>query len=251
MNKTPQANIETPIVVTDQVPGPSNALHQVSTVTIDRNFPVKLQNKRVNVCFFNSICQVLYSMPLFRTYLEQMNLDQVRNDSRIERLQKLFTKMKDCDATRSVYTFDTVKKLKFRHYTPGQQYDAQEALSQILSICFPNNDNEHNMFRICSEVTLQCNVDRIGCGNNQKENTYAQILILQVQEFAQQTVNTIFDGHLLSEMPEGYKCELGTDGGCQKLNTCSISTTYQFADVLIIQLAIFDGVGRKVFPELV
>ena len=44
-----------------------------SSVTHDtqnRTFPVKLLNKGVNVCFFNSIIQALYSLPLFHTYLQ-------------------------------------------------------------------------------------------------------------------------------------------------------------------------------------
>ena len=37
--------------------------------TVTRRNPVKLENNCVNVCFFNSIVQILYSLPLFHNYL--------------------------------------------------------------------------------------------------------------------------------------------------------------------------------------
>ena len=35
----------------------------------DPNTPLGLRNEAVNVCFFNSVIQVLYSLPMFRNYI--------------------------------------------------------------------------------------------------------------------------------------------------------------------------------------
>ena len=41
-------------------------------VTRDPNIPLGLINQGENVCFFNSVIQVLYSLPIFRDYIRQL-----------------------------------------------------------------------------------------------------------------------------------------------------------------------------------
>ena len=76
------------------IPGTSNSVNASidhSTITDDIttiNFPVRLQNEGVNVCFFNAISQVLYSLPQFHLYLDQT---VVRNNT-VTALKNLFQK---------------------------------------------------------------------------------------------------------------------------------------------------------------
>ena len=62
----------------------------VTRHTVDSNFPVRLHNEGVNVCFFNSICQVLYSLPEFHTYLEQTPISHLV----VTELKNLFETMR-------------------------------------------------------------------------------------------------------------------------------------------------------------
>ena len=64
-----------------------------STLSTHKPFPIKLENKNANVCFFNSIVQVLYSLPLFHTYLEQTTITNVVVNS----LKNLFKSMKSAN----------------------------------------------------------------------------------------------------------------------------------------------------------
>ena len=58
-------------------------------------FPVTLQNEGVNVCFLNSIVQVLYSLIEFRTYVEQTN--STRN--MVSKLKNLLEEMERTNDT--------------------------------------------------------------------------------------------------------------------------------------------------------
>ena len=42
-----------------------------------------------------------------------------------------------------------------------------------------------------------------------------------------------------SEMPTDYKCDLGNNGGCGRINTCSKNVDIKLNDVLVIQLIIY------------
>ena len=120
--------------------------HPTANVTT-RCFPVKLQNEGVNVCFFNSICQVLYSIPLFHSYLDQINLEQIVENTdmnilerdqtvrRINILKNLFARMNNAHGV--IQTSNSVIQFQFNHYTFRMQHDAQEALNEILETCFP------------------------------------------------------------------------------------------------------------------
>ena len=63
-----------------------NMNDNVTVSILNRNFPVKLMNEGVNVCFFNSICQVLYSLPSFLTYLEHLNPELIDDPTVVNRI---------------------------------------------------------------------------------------------------------------------------------------------------------------------
>ena len=221
--------------------GTSNTINcPIATTNMsNRNFPVKLQNKGVNVCFFNSICQVLYSIPAFQTYLEQINLEQFDSTMhtserelavrRINVLKNLFSSM--ISSTGTIRTSDYVIQYQFKNYTFRMQHDAQEALNEILETCYPQyalEDSDHHMFRIQFEESIVCDRDTNGCGESNNKYTYDQILRFPIRETNDwQNVNDILIRSFSIEMPDGYACKLGPHGGCQKLNTCKKKYEYQ------------------------
>merc|ERR1712227_765790 len=78
--------------------------------SLNRNFPVRLQNEGVNVCFFNSICQVLYSIRDFRTYFEQTR----STNNIVTTLKNLFEEMDGTNGT--VHTSTYVQQLNLSNY---------------------------------------------------------------------------------------------------------------------------------------
>ena len=143
--------------IASDITGRSDSLNEimnnhVSMRTINRNFPVKLENIGVNVCFFNSICQVLYSIPSFVTYLKIVDPELIDDNVTANRLNLLRTlfEMMEC-ATETVQTYPFVNEFRFKNYRFGQQHDAPEALNEIFECCFPYyhvRDSDQSMFRI-------------------------------------------------------------------------------------------------------
>jgi len=108
----------------------SEILPSMISDTIVSNKPVGLKNEGVNVCFFNSIIQVLYSMPEIRSHIRALTC----NNRYIKGIKSLFEKM---DSKISpVQTSNIVKNLQLENYNFKDQYDAQECLIQILENVF-------------------------------------------------------------------------------------------------------------------
>ena len=242
----------------------------VTNETLNRKFPVKLMNEGVNVCFFNSICQILYSIPSFHTYLEQVDIDKIRNDSRfneskrklitlrLHEMKKLFGLMK-CGANK-VKTSIFARKIQLNNYMFETQHDAQEALSDILETCFPYYDSEedgnHSMFRIQFEQIMHCNKNRNGCGSTERKFIYDHILSFHLEDTDEP--QHVYDALIKSfdtDTSDEYRCNLGENGGCKSQATCTKSLNInELGEILIIQLIIykFDNYGRrKLFPNLV
>ena len=218
----------------------------VSADTINRKFPVKLRNEGVNVCFFNSICQVLYSLPIFHTYLEQT---LIRDNVIVTELKNLFETMRS--TSRIVQTSSYVRQLNLGNYRFGMQHDAEEALSEILNSCYP--DDGESLFRIKLNESVVCERNLGGCGEKFDKYECHQVLKLQVQETYEQSVQHILNSPFNYHMPEGYRCNLGLEGGCHKIGSCSkASLVSELRDLLVIQLLIFSydtyGRRRKLFP---
>ena len=224
--------------------------------TINGKFPVLLQNEGVNVCFINSIVQVMYSLPCIHTYLEQTSIcDNVI----VTTLRNLFRTMRTTNEI--VQTSPYVRQLNLSNYTFGRQHDAQEALSQILDGLYP--DNNQSIFRIKSTLSIVCERNLTGCGEIQQRHENTQLVRFQVNETHDfQRVENILIESFANETPEDYICRLGPHGGCGKRNTCSRSTQIDaLNNVLIIQLLIFTyddnpdsptyGGKRKKFPNFI
>ena len=229
--------------------------------TINRNFPVRLRNEGVNVCFFNSIIQALYSLPLFHTYLEQTSID----DNILNKLKDLFQTMRNTNEIVQTSTYIRALENDFTGYTFGIQYDAEECLRKILEICYPychestadpDYDSNKFIFRVKFNETLECEQRLGGCGTVQDKYEHHQILKLKIEETSDfQSVEHILTHYNGDNMPEDYRCQLGPSGGCNTINSCTKqSLLYELKDVLVIQLLIYshDALGRKrkLFPNL-
>ena len=226
--------------------------HSDSGEIVTRRNPVKLENNCVNVCFFNSIVQILYSLPLFHNYLAVTLVD----NNVVEVFKDLFEAMNF--ASGIVTTFPYVNQLQLPHYQFGNQYDAPEALTYIIEECYP--DYSKSNFGVTIEESFVCEERLGGCEEKFDKPECQRILPLRIEEtFEIQTVQNLLDKHVDYHIPEDYRCELGLHGGCKKINTVSkASLVTELKDILIVQLVIFthdiEGnnpfVKRKIFPAI-
>ena len=163
----------------------------ISDETMNRRPIVKLENNCVNVCFLNSCCQALYSLDFFHTYLEQTTI----NHPVIDKLKELFQTMRNTNGIVKTYDYMTQIREYFSDYRLAQQYDAEQCLRTILEICYPDihnaaSDNEFNsskfdsqfICRVTCNETIECELNKGGCGNTQDRYEYHQILKLAIKE---------------------------------------------------------------------
>ena len=226
---------------------------------LSRNFPVKLENNGVNICFFNSNLQILYSIFEFHAFIEECSLLNPNNNIEDTRyntvclLQTIFRAMRD--ANEPVQTFAFIRQLNLPGYNFGLQYDAEECLTNILDKCFPNVTD--SIFCIKVNESILCEEAPIpntpgGCGAKQDKFETHQIFKLNVQEFTyQQSVQEMLNSTYNFEVMDDYRCSIGENNGCQKAGFCKKSTIIaELKDLIIIQLKIFNSQLMKIFPAI-
>ena len=206
---------------------PTEILPSIISDTIVSNKPVGLKNEGVNVCFFNSIIQVLYSMPEIRSHVRALT----SCNRYIKEIKTLFEKI---DSKISpVQTSNIVKNLQLENYNFKDQYDAQECLIQILENVF---SNDNNMFKFCVNESTVCH--GLGCtfANIRTEN-HKDLQLSVYDTPVPQSINALLEMQMKNERGEEiqYTCEQ-----CGAINNATKSTTFDSEpDILIIHLRLF------------
>ena len=208
-----------------------------------KDIPLGFANYGENVCFLNSIIQVLYCLPLFRDYMKKLG-PPVKGVAM--KIRKLFRKIET--SNQPVRTSKYVRYLNLQGYEPGMQYDSHECLLQLLAkICLSINDG--CMFKIAKFESTLCN----DCGHISNNDGLCIDWSLHLEDSSNiQTISGILRHPMdpRGEYLENYRCA----DGCQKLNT-STKAVYvtQLSDALIMRLNIFKysgGISKKVVLDL-
>ena len=121
------------------------------SVIIDQNILLGVMNYGINFCFFNSVIEVLYSLPLFRDYINKL---QPPVKEVAMKIRKLFSEIET--ASEPVRTFNYMRYLGLQHYEPGMQYDPHEYLPRLLAKIYTNIDDDC-IFKINKLESTLCN----------------------------------------------------------------------------------------------
>ena len=199
----------------------------VSTHVRDTNAPLGLLNQAENVCFFNSVVQVLHAIPAFQNVVEELGHD----NQAITAIKYMFKEISN--SNEAVGTSRYVQLLGLPNYIVGRQYDAHECLLQFLDRIYPRITDDC-MFKVAMLESLVC--DDNNCGKRIDTNVEGIDIGLNVED----TINTQTVTGLLCNLQNstrlvGYRCDK-----CENLNTSSkadlISHT---SDMLILNLKLF------------
>ena len=98
-------------------------------MAVREHVPVALKNSGENVCFFNSVIQILYSLLEIRLHV----LSTALNNNVITQLRRLFRKMQ---SDKIVHTYPIVLDLHMPQYHNREQIDASEVVSYLLENCY-------------------------------------------------------------------------------------------------------------------
>ena len=205
--------------------------------------PLGLLNQGENVCFFNSIVQVLYSLPAFRDFMQQI----LPTNAAVLAIQNLFREISCSNVP--VRTSRYVQNLGLSDYEVGMQYDAHECLLLLLNKIYPViNDC---IFKVVKLETTVCENNDCGHAINKEDTSFDWSLnVKDARDF--QTISGILNELMDPRgraMPD-YRCDECSIAGS---STKAVCVTH-LSEVLIIQLSIFkfiDNTTKKIIPNLI
>ena len=253
-NKLPKQSNEVTSPATQSIN--LNTVISTNNIPVTENIPVPLKNIGENVCFFNSLAQVLYSSLSFRAHVFNTTL---HNDV-IDKLRELFREMESTQ--HSVHTYPIVACLDIPEYEDKQQFDVRNLLSYLLDYSFEQDTRQltmHTLFKI-NEIRSTM------CGNCNKESFSScdnPMFDLDIYPFERQTIRGLLDRvfDVRGYPCPDYRCEIERDEngiieqGCNVTGLCTKSVQLTpVGDFMIIHLKITseDDFGRrtKLFPDM-
>ena len=193
--------------------------------------PKGLQNQGENVCFFNSVVQMLYSLPEFRHEI----LSHGSSDETIIAFKNLMAEISN--SNKAVKTSHYLQQIRLHDYVSGMQYDAHECLIQILEKIYPNFDD--CIFTVSCLESVQCTGSQdgtiAGCMNEPRRIVNNMDLTLELNDSLDQNISSLILQSQRSRAPLGYRCD-----NCGQEDTCDkVDLITGLSDILIINLKIF------------
>ena len=233
---------------------PNDATSQ--KVLLTENVPVPLRNiigkGKENICFFNSVVQVLYSLLPFRSHVYNNTIE----NPYVKTIKRLF-KMMDKRPSNPINTYKMVPDLNFRDYNhkEGHQIDSREVLLFIIDNIFHEDQSvplyshsNYGIFKLTESRKFTCD-----CGNvrNSPGNSIPNLMldVNTVNTSHWQTIDGLLSEHIDVEglLLKGYRCE-----GCGVENkTISTPNLSVDGDFMILILNLFDpGTAFKKTPDI-
>ena len=208
-----------------------------------RDAPLGLSNIGENVCFFNSVIQILYSIPAFQEFIRKLPpVNEV-----VSTIRDLFAEISTSNVP--VRTSRYLQNIGLTNYVFGMQYDAHECFLQLLNKIYPVI-NDNCMFKVVMLEVTVC--ENTACNHTLNKTDTGVDLSLNIKDSEDvQTINGNLDDlqnpHVM--LLSDYRCDR-----CNIIGTSSKAVCItHLSDVLIIQLCIFkfrNGVIKKLRPTL-
>ena len=218
----------------------------ISNVRETINRPLGLLNYGDNVCFFNSVIQVLHSIKPFREFVLKTQSD----GGAILAMKDLF---REIDTSKEpIETSRYISRLPLVNYDFGRQYDAHECLIQLLDLFYPQQNEQipdNCIFKISTFESVLCN-----CQYSIDQNKGSLDLQVNLEDTDNvETISGLIDMMLNAhgEPLLDYTCDK-----CHGLNTSTKSfNVTNTPNYMILHLCIFtydsvNGTVRKIVPRL-
>ena len=208
--------------------------------------PLGLLNLSENVCFLNSIIQLLYHIPELRIFVQNM----LSPTSPLLAVQNLFNEI--YNSSVPVRSFAYIPELQIPHYIFKQQYDSHEFLTYLLDKIYPSpipaTINNNCVFKVQTHTSVICE----NCNHSADRTTESNHITLNVNDTRKlQTIN----GLLAKYMDRGHAPDYTCDN-CNVCDNCFNETTItDFKDMIILQLSLFKyipslNITQKIRPTI-
>ena len=231
---TPQKNLS--------IPSRSNLDNIANQTTSDNEDSLLgLRNDAENVCFLNSVIQILYHLNLLQDYLQ--NNRCANNVSRSIRC--LFNEIKN--SLVPVKTSSYLSSFSFPGYLRWQQFDSHECLLHLLDNIYPDRSNDCP-FNVQTVKSMHC--ESPGCNNLTVKVNNEFYMPLNVDDSGYcQTITSMLEATTAMQYVADYRCERChiTGSSFEKIDILNEP------DILIFLLCIFRFEGmtqKRVIPSV-
>ena len=218
-----------------------------TTLSSNARIPLGLKNKfKENVCFFNSVVQVLYSIKTFKEYIQHSSCGNIATKV----ITDLFLEISS--SVVPVHTYPYIKKMNLIEYHHGEQYDAHECLIQILDKTYPSLTSD-NLFKVEILESVLCN--NAECEYVSENVVKYNTVSLDIEDCDDiQTIQGLFNTfqNVRGTTMSGSKCEKCEQKGVLSEVSKANSVT-DVSNILIINLKLFkfvNGIIKKRLPAL-
>ena len=260
---------------TSSIPNKSQSSRSVNKITTDKilrplckNRPVPLENNKENICFFNSVLQVLYSTLPFRAHV----LNTHMNNNVIMKIKEIF-EMMETQNLQSINTYSKIANFDIPEYDyrRRQQIGVCEMLSFLFENCFekvikvdertqmPYEASSFGMFELQNTTNIVCS----SCAKvtfRSLDEWFTKLKVNDCTQYPQKVIDLLQENLNKPYPSKDYTCSLEkarnqNKEGCGQENTSYMSDDFIAGDNLIFMLAIFEYVKatrqcKKKFPEL-
>ena len=102
------------------------------------------------MCFFDSVVQILFSLPSFRSHIKHFTADRPSNADAVSNRKMLFRDLEESRerSRRPIRSHECVRCLGMAGYVENSQFDAEECMKHVISLFYPRIDNinhqDHN-----------------------------------------------------------------------------------------------------------
>ena len=231
------------------------------TINLTEKEPVPLRNNMrdsENVCFFNSVVQVLFSLIPFRARI----LSDLVDNQVIRNIKQLFRTINESVSSYSIHTYPVVRAIDIPHYIDHEQIDALEVLRYLIDNSVETNQTtgrpDYSFFKVAENTSTLC----AQCNKETHITDYKPMISLDIEASQRLTINDLLSRKFFHGYSNpDYRCERREDengnvNGCNELGKCTISHDLTVpGEFLIIQLKVFaqDNYGRrtKLFPDVI
>ena len=211
-----------------------------------------------NVCFFNSVVQVLFSLIPFRARI----LSDLVDNQVIRNIKQLFRTMNESVSSYSIHTYPVVRAINIPHYIDHEQMDAREVLRYLIDNSVETNQTtgrpDYSFLKVAEITSTLC----AQCNKETHITDYKPMISLDIESSQRQTIYDLLNRKFFHGYSNpDYRCERvrdenGNVNGCNESGFCTISHDLTVpGEFLIIQLKVFaqDNYGRrtKLFPDVI
>ena len=221
----------------------------IEAIARDQTKPLGLINDGENMCFFNSVIQVLYSVQPFQEYVHQMET----SDPAALAIKDIFSEIES--SNNPIKTSTYIQNLQLHDYIFCQQYDAQECLLQLVGKIFHIPCNapvpEDCPFKLSLLQSILCGTPN--CNFTSDNHVSAVECPVKFEDpYCFYTTSNMIErliGDHHGESMYDFRCEV-----CQQVGSCKkVISLVDFSDFVILHLNTLkfrNGRCEKMIPNL-